>query len=75
MTKQEFIEELKEIMEIDELAADQKLADLEEFDSLAIMSIIAMTFSKFKVKLAGTAIKNSQTVMDLMILIGMKKFN
>lgn len=74
MTKAEFLDELKNIFEVEELTADQKLADLEEFDSLAVMSIVAMTFSKFKVKLSGANIKKVINANDLIDLIGREKF-
>ena len=75
MTKQDFIKELMDIMELDVLDADQKLAELEEFDSLAIMSIVALAFSRFKVKLSGQEIKNAKTPEALIALIGESRFN
>lgn len=74
MTKSEFIDELKEAIEVDDLTEDQKLADLEEFDSLAVMGIVAMVFTHFNKKLSGTDIQKAATVKDLMELVGTENF-
>lgn len=72
MTKQDFIEELKDIMEIDQLSDDQPLNEIDEFDSLAVMSIVAFSFSNFHKKLSGNDIKNAKSVNDLITLIGVE---
>ncbi len=74
MTEEEFIDELKEILEVEELTAEQNLAELDEFDSLAIMSIVALSFSNFKIKLSGKDVKNAANANALIDLIGKDHF-
>lgn len=47
--------------------------ELEEWDSLVAMSVIAMADSEYNVTLTGDDIRNSQTVEDLFNLIRSKK--
>ena len=74
MKKSEFMDELKEIFEVDTLSESQKLSELKEFDSLAIMSIAALVRTHFNVSISGRAVKDAGTVGDLMDMIGSEKF-
>lgn len=72
MTMDEFIEELKETLELEnvKLNEDTNLKDLEEYDSLSVLSIIAMIDEKFGKKLSGQDFQSITTVKSLMELIG-----
>lgn len=76
MKVNEFIEELKETLELEdiELNEDTNLKDLEEYDSLSVLSIIAMIDEKFGKKLSGQDFQSITTVMSLIELIGKDRF-
>ena len=71
-----FIKELEEALELEdvELTEDTNLKDLEEYDSLSVLSIIAMIDEKFGKKLSGQDFKSITTVKSLMELIGAEQF-
>lgn len=71
-----FIEILKENLEIDsvELTEQTKLSSLEEYDSLAVMSIIALSDEHFSKRLSANQFSSITTVRSLMELIGMEHF-
>jgi len=76
MTKQELCAEIAEIMEIeDEITEQTDLKKYEEFDSLAIMSIVALVNSRFGKKIPGTALQQINTAGDLIALIGEGAFS
>ncbi len=76
MKVDEFIEKLKEILELQdvELGEETNLRDLEEYDSLAVLSIIAMVDENFGRKLSGQNFQSITTVRSLMKLIGDEYF-
>ena len=75
MKKDDFCKDLAEMLEIDEsLTADSDLSKIEEFDSLAIMSIIAYADQKFAKKINGQALSGITTVESLMAAIGSECF-
>lgn len=76
MKTSEFLEKLKETLELEdtELSVDTNLRDLEEYDSLSVLSIIAMIDEKFGKKLSGQDFQSITTVKSLMELIGKDSF-
>ncbi len=69
MTKTEFLEELKEAMHRDEdLSEDILLDDIDEWDSLAFISIMVLFKNLFEMKITGEDLKNCQKVSDLINL-------
>lgn len=46
-------------------APDVKFRDLDEWDSLTALSIIAMVDEEYGVKLSGEDIRNSSTLQDI----------
>ena len=68
MTEQEKISLIEETLEMDEgtLAADTVLADVDEYNSLAKLSLIVMMDDEFGVKLTGEMIKSFVTVSDIL---------
>lgn len=71
MTEQEKIALLEETLELDEgtLSADTVLADVDEYDSMAKLSLIVMMDDEFGVKLTGDVIKGLETVADILNLM------
>ena len=71
MTEQEKLALLEETLEMDEgsLSADMDLDDVEEYDSMAKLSIIVMAEDEFGVKLDGDQIKAFKTVGDILAVM------
>jgi acyl carrier protein len=71
MNKKEFIGQIEEIIEADsgELTGYEKLADLEDWDSLAVMGFIAMVDSNMNFTLDAAKINACVTVNDLIVLV------
>lgn len=76
MRKSEFIDQLKEALELEdrELTAETNLKDLEEFDSLAAMYLIAMVDESFGKELSADEIRSITTVSSLIDIIGEENF-
>jgi len=76
MKIQDFIDVLKENLEIEDIdvSEDTDLRTLENYDSMAVLSIIALIDEHFGKKLKGEEFKTITTVKSLMILIGMENF-
>ncbi|MBN2104166.1 acyl carrier protein [bacterium] len=73
MQKSEFYDILMETLEIesvDSLNESTVLTDLEEYDSLAVLSLIAMIDEHFGKRIPGTEFQKITTVKSLMDLIG-----
>ena len=76
MTKSELCSEIAEIMEVDaEIVETTDLTKFEEFDSLAIMSLVALINSKFGKRIPGTQLKQIKTPHELIELIGEDAFD
>jgi acyl carrier protein len=76
MKKEDFFQELVECMEIEPVDIDEETVfrELEDFDSMAVMSIVAFADEKFGETLTAEQLKEMKTVRDLMELIGMDHF-
>lgn len=66
MTIKEKLEMLEEMMELDEdtLTPETKLEDLEEWDSIAVISFIALIDDEFGKTIKGSQIREFKTVAD-----------
>ena len=62
-------EELCEILEVDEVGPDQALADFENWDSLAALSLVASVSANFGVTLSRGDLRSVTTVADLENLV------
>ncbi len=71
MTDQEKIELLEDAWELDDgtLTADTVLEDVEEYDSMAKLSLIVLMDDEFGVKLTGDMIKGFEKVSDILSLM------
>lgn len=75
--KSEFIEKLKDTLEIDsdkEITEETNLRGLEEYDSLGVLMIAAMVDENFGKQLSLLHFKKVTTVSSLMKLIGEENF-
>ena len=71
MTEQEKIAMLEETLDLDEgtLTADTVLDDVDEYDSMAKLSLIVMMDDEFGKKLTGDVIKGFKTVGDILAVM------
>ncbi|MBQ7723457.1 MAG: hypothetical protein IJT57_03955 [Selenomonadaceae bacterium] len=71
LTAEEFVKKLAEVMDTDvDLKLSTKLADVEDWDSLSMVSFFSFCNSTLGKKLAPEEIKSAQTVEDLFKLAG-----
>lgn len=73
MTEKEKLAMLEETLDLEEgtLSEDTVLAELDEYDSMAKLSLIVLMDDEFGIKVTGDMIKGFKTVSD--ILAVMKK--
>ena len=71
MTEREKLALLEDMLELDEgsLTTDTVLDDVDEYDSMAKLSLIVLMEDEFDVKLTGDMIKNFETVGDIIELM------
>ena len=71
MNTQEKIALIEETLELDEgmLEEDTVLADIDEYTSMAKLSLIVMMDDEFGVKLTGEMIKEFKTVADILAVM------
>lgn len=78
MKKEEFIKKLKNALEIEdedkEITLETDLRDLEEYDSLSLLAIIAMIDKNFGKQIPSSDFAKVTTVKSLMDLIGKDYF-
>ncbi len=70
--EQDFWDFFAEVLEVDHtesLTFATKINDIEEWDSLVLLSFMALASQRFSVQLDGTKIKDATTVEDLFNLI------
>ncbi len=72
MTNEEKIALLEETWELDEgtLTEDTVLADIDEYDSMAKLSLIVLCDDEFEKKLDGDTIKGFETVGNILAFMG-----
>lgn len=71
MTEREKLALLEDMLELDEgaLTVDTVLDDVDEYDSMAKLSLIVLMDDEFGVKLTGDVIKGFETVGDIVKLM------
>lgn len=71
MTNQEKIQLLEEIMELDEgtLKEEMQLSDIDEWDSISVLSFMAMMDEKFAKNITGSEVRSQKTVADLLAIM------
>ncbi len=66
MTREEFLEQMQDILQTDEeLSFDMNLDDLEEWDSLSKMATVAFLDANFGVKTTFSDFEKIKTVEDI----------
>ena len=63
---------ISEILEVDSVEMNDDLESFDEWDSLTILSIIALCDSEYQVELTKDEIENSETIGGLMELVKSK---
>lgn len=68
MTEREKLALLEDMLEVDEgeLTPDMKLGDIDEFDSMAVLSLIVLFEDEFGKKITGQDVKKYVTVADIL---------
>jgi len=68
MKQEEKIAMLEDMLELDEgsLKPEMELSGIEEYDSMAKLSLIVMMDDEFNKKLTGEQIREFQTVQDIL---------
>lgn len=61
--------EIAEILEVDTVELSQELAEFECWDSLTILSILALASENYNVTLTAAEVNNSKTISGLQELI------
>lgn len=75
MNVESFIEKLTNVFEdtdISTLSPETAFRDIEEWDSLTALSLIAMVDEEYSLKLTGDDIKKSITIKDLFDKVNLK---
>ena len=65
----EFFAEVLEVNDTDSLTFATKIVDIEEWDSLVLLSFMALASQRFSVQLDWSKIKDATTVGELFNLI------
>jgi acyl carrier protein len=73
MNKPEFYQRLAEILDVDELQPESVLRDFDEWDSLAVLSVLALADSKYGVTIRAEEIRSVVTAADLADLVEAKQ--
>ncbi len=71
MTEREKLSMLEDLLELEEgdLTLDRELDDVDEFDSMAKLSLIVMMEDEFGIKLTGENFKAFKTVGDIVAIM------
>lgn len=71
MSKEEKLALLEEVMDLDEseLNEDAVLEDIEEWDSLSVLTLISEMKKKFDISLSTQQIKEFKTIADICAVI------
>ena len=70
---EEFITKIKELLEVEYIELQDKLESFECWDSLTILSIIALVDELYKVQISADDVENSITIGGLKELIEIRK--
>ncbi len=68
MTEQDKLAMLEDLLEVEEgtLKPETMLTDVEEYDSMSMLSLIVMMQDEFQVNLKSADVKGFQTVGDIL---------
>jgi acyl carrier protein len=73
MNKTEFINQIADILEIEpiNLTGTEVLEEIGNWDSLSIISFVAMVDTELKIIVDPEKLKNAKTINDLIELVGL----
>lgn len=73
MNKTEFINQIADILEIEplNLSGTEVLEEIGNWDSLSIISFVAMVDTELKIIVDPEKLKNAKTINDLIELVGL----
>jgi acyl carrier protein len=69
MNKPEFYQRLAEILDVEEVSGENALRDFDGWDSLAVLSVLAMADAKYGVSIKADEIRSVVTAEDLAKLV------
>lgn len=70
MTERDFLNKMKDILDYeDELSMDDNLADIEEWDSLGVITFLAEMNKYASVQIKADSVKNAKTISELYKLL------
>jgi len=72
MDKIKFYEQLAKILDIEEVKGDDVLKDFEAWDSLAVLSVLAMADSTYAASIKADEIRSVVTAVELANLVEAK---
>ena len=73
MDKIKFYEQLSEILDVEQVKPEDVLKDFEAWDSLAILSVLAMADSKYGVSIKAEEIRSVASAADLVNMVEAKR--
>ncbi|ECP5271725.1 acyl carrier protein [Campylobacter lari] len=74
MTKQIFLKKLEELLQVDyALEENMSLSNIEEYDSLALLSLTVFYDQEFNIFVEGKKLKSCQKISDLIALVPSEK--
>ena len=73
MDKSAFYDQLAQILDAEEVKGEDKLADFDSWDSLAILSVLAMTDAQYGVSIKAEEIRSVVRAADLASLVETKQ--
>jgi acyl carrier protein len=73
MDKSEFYQQLAAILDIEEVKPENVLKDYDQWDSLAILSVLALADSQYGITIRAGEIRQVVTAADLAALIEAKR--
>ena len=73
MDKTEFYQRLAEILDIEDIKPENVLKEYDQWDSLSILSVLAMADSKYGVTIRADEIRQVVTAADLAALVEAKR--
>lgn len=72
MNKEQFLEELTEVLQLDDVVSEStNLQELEEWDSMAHLGVISMLDIEFSKSITNAELKEIEMVSELMALAGL----
>ncbi len=76
MTKNSFLEEIIELLDLEdeEINLNTDLNEIEDYDSFAILSLVAFIHKKFNLQFKAKELQEIDTIDGLIKLIGEDKF-